>query len=92
MTDLATRLLGEMIASDGLAWMQRCEAMHRLLGHPVGQAAAVAACASLIADPSNQVFIETMVVTRRHLTPGFRTGWCSTSSPSRPTAAVTTAP
>ena len=28
----------EMIASDGLAWMQRSEAMHRLLGHPVGQA------------------------------------------------------
>jgi hypothetical protein len=61
-TDLAERLLGEMLVSDGLGWLQRSEALHRLLVHPVGQAAAVAACAGAIGDPANTVFIEPMVV------------------------------
>jgi hypothetical protein len=61
-TDLSERLLGEMLVSDGLGWMQRSEALHRMLAHPVGQEAAVAACAGAIADPANTVFIEPMVV------------------------------
>ena len=58
--DLAERLLQEMIIADGLAWMQRYEAFSRLLSHPIGQQDAVAACASLGADRTNQVFIDTL--------------------------------
>lgn len=56
--DLAGRLLEEMIVADGLAWMQRFEAMNRLLGHPAGREAAVAACVAHIADPTNEIFVE----------------------------------
>ncbi|MFI6762830.1 hypothetical protein ACIBF5_27240 [Micromonospora sp. NPDC050417] len=59
-TDIAERLLSETIVADGLAWMQRYEALSRLLAHPVGQRAAVAACASLAADRTSQVFVETV--------------------------------
>ncbi|MER7455771.1 hypothetical protein [Micromonospora sp. NPDC126480] len=59
-TAIAERLLSETIVADGIAWMQRYEALSRLLAHPVGQQAAVAACASLAADRTNQVFIETV--------------------------------
>ena len=55
---LAERLLQEQIVSDGVAWMQRFGALVRLLGHPVGQQPAIAACASLAADRANQVGIE----------------------------------
>jgi hypothetical protein len=61
-TDLSARLLEEMVVSGGQAWMQRSEALHRLLGHPVGQAAAVAACTDLVGDATSQVFIEPMAV------------------------------
>jgi hypothetical protein len=57
-SDLADRLLEETILADGLAWMQRLEALNRLLGHPSGAPAAIAACASLVADPTNQVCVE----------------------------------
>ena len=40
-----------MIISDGLAWMQRFEAINRLLGHPSGRQAAVGRCVSHIARP-----------------------------------------
>ncbi|NES28109.1 XRE family transcriptional regulator [Micromonospora terminaliae] len=59
---LAERLLAEMIVADGVAWAQRYEALNRLLAHPLGQQPAVAACASLAADRSNQVFVETVSV------------------------------
>ncbi|MGW0215617.1 hypothetical protein ACWDXH_14625 [Micromonospora chokoriensis] len=59
---IAERLLSETIVADGIAWMQRYEALSRLLAHPVGQQAAVAACTSLAADPTNQVFVETVSV------------------------------
>ena len=68
-TDLAERLLAEMIVADGLEWMQRSEALHRLMAHPVGQAAAVAACAGAIANPGNNVFIEPMVILDASLHP-----------------------
>jgi hypothetical protein len=56
--DLVDRLLAEMIISDGLGWLQRSEALHRLLGHPVGAPVVIAACAALVADPGNQVFVD----------------------------------
>ncbi|MBF5032429.1 MULTISPECIES: hypothetical protein [unclassified Micromonospora] len=59
---IAERLLAEMIVSHGVAWAQRYEALNRLLGHPLGQQSAVAACSSLAADRTNQVFIETVSV------------------------------
>lgn len=59
-SELAQRLLAEMIIADGLPWMQRFESLNRLLSHPVGQRPAIAACASLAADRTNQVFIETI--------------------------------
>jgi hypothetical protein len=68
-TDLAERLLAEMMVADGLGWMQRSEALHRLMAHPVGQAAAVAACARAIANPGNNVFIEPMAILDASLHP-----------------------
>ncbi len=59
-TELAERLLSEMIISDGIRWHQRYEAFNRLLSHPISQHAAIAACVSLGADRSNQVVIETV--------------------------------
>ncbi|MGN9812568.1 hypothetical protein ACTMSW_24845 [Micromonospora sp. BQ11] len=58
--DMAERLLSETIVADGIPWMQRYEALSRLLAHPIGQQAAVAACAGLAADRTNQVFVETV--------------------------------
>jgi hypothetical protein len=55
---IANRLVTEMIMSNGVAWLQRCEALNRLLAHPRSQAAAIAACAALGRDTSNQVFTE----------------------------------
>jgi hypothetical protein len=68
-TDLAERLLAEMMVADGLGWMQRSEALHRLMAHPVGQAAAVAVCAGAIANPGNNVFIEPMAILDASLHP-----------------------
>ena len=58
--ELAERVLSEMIIADGVAWLQRFEALNRLLGHPVGQEAAIAALASSAADSTNEVFVETV--------------------------------
>ena len=55
---LAQRLVAEMIIADWVAWMQRFEALNRLLNHPVGQVHAIAACAALGADPANRVVVE----------------------------------
>ena len=59
-SDIAERLLRETIVADGVAWMQRYEALSRLLAHPAGQQAAVAACTDLANDRTNQVFVETV--------------------------------
>jgi hypothetical protein len=61
-SDIACRLVAETIVADGTSWMLRFEALSRLLAHPRGAAAAVAACADLAADPSNQVFVEPVSV------------------------------
>jgi hypothetical protein len=55
---LTERLLQEQIVADRVAWTQRFTALDRLLNHPVAQEAAIAACASLAADRTNQVGIE----------------------------------
>jgi transcriptional regulator with XRE-family HTH domain len=68
--DIAERLLEETIVADGLPWMQRYEALNRLLGHPAGQEAAAAACMSLVADPTNQVFVEPVSVLDASSHPG----------------------
>ncbi|MHC3471007.1 hypothetical protein ACYF6T_20160 [Streptomyces sp. 7R007] len=54
------RLLTETVVSDGRAWRQRFEAFNRLLEHPSGGRAAVAALADWAADPTNQAYIETV--------------------------------
>jgi hypothetical protein len=57
-TVLAERLLQEQIMADRVAWSQRYGGLVRLLNHPVAQQAAIAACASLAADRTNQIGIE----------------------------------
>lgn len=55
---LAGRLVDEMVIADWVAWMQRFEALNRLLNHPVAQPHAIAACADVAADRSSQVVVE----------------------------------
>jgi hypothetical protein len=57
-TELAGRLLGEMIVADGVPWLRRFEALNRLLVHPSSRRAAIDVCASLAADPRQQVPVE----------------------------------
>jgi len=57
-TTLSERLLQEQIIADGMAWLPRFGALSKLLGHPVGQQAAIDTCASLAADRANQAGIE----------------------------------
>ncbi len=57
-TDLAGRLMAEMVIADGFSWMRRFEALNRLLGHPSGQRATISVCASLAADKTNQIVVE----------------------------------
>jgi hypothetical protein len=59
---LAERLLAEMFIAEGPAWLFRCEAVHRMLGHRDGTAAVIAACAGVIADPRSQILIEPMTM------------------------------
>jgi hypothetical protein len=57
---LADRLLAELLIAEGPAWLYRCEAIHRILGHRDGTAAVIAACAGVIADARSQILIEPM--------------------------------
>ncbi len=57
-TELANRLVDETIVANGVGWLQRFEALSRLLGYPPAQRFAIGACASIVRDPDNQVFIE----------------------------------
>ena len=56
------RLLSEVIIAEGIAWFQRFEALSRIMGHPRGEQAAIAACVALANDPTNQVFMEPLSV------------------------------
>jgi hypothetical protein len=59
--ELAQRLLLETLATrDCSLWMRRYESFSRLLTHPRGRRAAIAACASLCSDPSNLLSVEPM--------------------------------
>jgi hypothetical protein len=57
-TDLAGRLVSEMVISDGQAWQRRFESLNRLLGHPAGQRAAIDVCASLAGSRRSQIVLE----------------------------------
>jgi hypothetical protein len=57
-TELSERLVAELLVSDNLGWLQRSEAVERLIAHPRASRAVIAACAALAADPTNQVAIE----------------------------------
>ncbi|MEC3978182.1 hypothetical protein [Amycolatopsis sp. H20-H5] len=59
---LSERLLTEMCIADGVHWMRRAEAFHRLIVHPVGQQAAIATAAAAAADPTVQSLIGTLGV------------------------------
>jgi hypothetical protein len=61
-SDLAQRLVSEMIIAEDLDWLYRNEALARLLGHPDGELAVISACAALAADPSSQVVIDPLMV------------------------------
>jgi transcriptional regulator with XRE-family HTH domain len=55
---LAERLVSEMIIASWTSWMHRFESLSRLLAHAPAERAAIAACASLAADPSNRIVVE----------------------------------
>lgn len=55
---IGERLLTELVRASGLGWLQRNEAIQRLIGHPYAQEQIIAACAALARDRSNQVYIE----------------------------------
>ncbi|MFC0623469.1 hypothetical protein [Kribbella deserti] len=57
---MSQRLLLEMLAADGIAWVQRYEAMVRLLTHPCGGPAAIAACASAAGLRNHQAMTSTV--------------------------------
>lgn len=59
---LAERLLAEMIIAESTGWLQRIEALSRLLKHPNGEAAVIQGCADLIEDGTNQVFIDPLTL------------------------------
>ena len=59
---LAERLLAEMVISESTGWLQRTEALNRLLLHPSGELAVIRGCADLIGDGANQVFIDPLTL------------------------------
>ncbi|MEU4392407.1 hypothetical protein [Kribbella sp. NPDC023855] len=58
--ELSHRLLAEMLLACGRSWLQRYEAVNRLLAHPAAQADLIDACAVAAADRDNQVMISTL--------------------------------
>jgi hypothetical protein len=59
-TTVADRLVAEMTISTGTVWLQRHEALNRLLTHPRGRLAAIDSLAASARDRDNQIFIETV--------------------------------
>ena len=59
---MAERLLLELSIADGLSWMARAEAYHRLIAHPNGQLPAIATAAAAAADPAAQSMIGSLSV------------------------------
>ncbi|MDX6260251.1 MAG: hypothetical protein QOH84_1939 [Kribbellaceae bacterium] len=58
--EIAQRLLAEMLVACGQSWLQRFEAVNRLLAHPAAQGELIDACAVAAADRDNQVMISTL--------------------------------
>lgn len=54
---MSARLLTEISVADGVEWMARAEAYHRLISHPQGQVHAIAVAAEAAADRSAQSMI-----------------------------------
>jgi hypothetical protein len=59
---IAQRLLLEMLASDGIAWAQRYEALARLFNHPAGGAAAIDTCVAAAGLRNHQAMASTVAV------------------------------
>ena len=59
---LAVRLLAEMLIAEGTAWLNRCEAINRLLGHRDSTESVIEACTEIIDDHRSQVLIEPMAL------------------------------
>ncbi|MDR7277121.1 hypothetical protein [Catenuloplanes atrovinosus] len=59
---LAERLLGEMIIAESTGYLQRIEALHRLLVHPNGKPAVIRAVGDLIGDGTNQIFVDPLTL------------------------------
>ena len=57
-TEVADRLLGELVVAEGSDWLQRQEAMSRLLAHPDAGVHAVDACIGLAEDHRNPAVVE----------------------------------
>ncbi|GAB1690840.1 hypothetical protein KRM28CT15_26430 [Krasilnikovia sp. M28-CT-15] len=60
--DIAEQLLMELTIAQNTAWLQRNEAVSRLLEHPVAGPFLVAACIALAEDPSSPVVIEPLAL------------------------------
>jgi hypothetical protein len=60
--EIAGRLLREMIIADGSEWLQRSEALLRLLGHPAAEPVIIAASTALVRDADNQVFVDPLTL------------------------------
>lgn len=56
--EIADRLLRELVVAEGSAWLQRQEAMSRLLEHPAARRHAVDACVALAGDPTSPAVVE----------------------------------
>ncbi|SNY40267.1 hypothetical protein [Paractinoplanes atraurantiacus] len=59
---LAERLLAEMVIAESTGWLQRIEALQRLLRHPHGRPAVIRAVGDLIRDGTNQVFVDPLTL------------------------------
>lgn len=59
---LARRLLAELLIAEGTAWLNRCEAINRLLGHRDCTQSVIEACTGIIDDHRSQVLIEPMAL------------------------------
>lgn len=59
-SDLAGRLLEELVVADQREWLLRQEAMSKLLEHPYAAAHAVQSCIDLVSDRSSAAVLEPM--------------------------------
>ncbi len=60
--ELAERLLAELLIAEGTAWLNRCEAINRLLGHRHATRAVIDACVAVVDDRRSQILIEPMAL------------------------------